>query len=258
MTATRRNYIKCLSTSCVICRYVTIFSENFLNEWRKLSQDVLISYMLHILHKLPYNRRRKAYRLSQMIKRSFQQDVHSGTLYRNLINLQLHPTTTLFPKVLRGPMVAHSRLFEFKTPHISKFSWSWVKQKTTTKFNTTQFVVSLFHDRAVSLTHVKDLHARIVHVIVTSGHFSAVEYSVENFLSIFGSTKIVSDQVWDQTTITLQRDRTPFWNSVQVVGHILAFVPPPQIRTLRQWRDFEQWDKLIGEGRYGRMCLNQV
>ena len=224
MTATRRNYIKCLSTSCVICRYVTIFSENFLNEWRKLSQDVLISYMLHILHKLPYNRRRKAYRLSQMIKRSFQhttfvlwpvnspssKDVHSGALYRNLINLQLHPTSTLFPKVSKGPRVAHSRLFEFKTPHISKFSWSWVKQKTTTKFNTTQFAVSLFHDRAVSLTHVKDLHARIVHVIVTSGHFSAVEYSVANFLSIFGSTKVRSDQAWDQTTITLQRDRTPF------------------------------------------------
>ena len=114
--------------------------------------------MLHILHKLPYDRRRKAYRLSQMITRSFQytafflwpvnspssKDVHSGALYRNLITLQLHrsyPTSTLFPKVSRGPTVAHSRLFEFKTPHISKFSWSWVKQKnTTTKFNTTQFV----------------------------------------------------------------------------------------------------------------------
>ena len=183
MTATRRNYIKFLSTSCVICRHVTIFSANFPNEWRKLSQDVPINFLLHILHKLPYSRRRKAHRLSQMIKRSFQhtafflwpvnspssKDFHSGALYRNLINFQLHPTSTLFPKVSRGPTVAHSRLFEFKTPHISKFSWSWVKQKTTTKFNTTQFAVSLFHDRAVPLTHVKDLHARIVHVIVTSG-----------------------------------------------------------------------------------------
>ena len=155
----------------------------FPKTFRTISQDVLITYMLHILHKLPYNRRRKAYRLPQMIKRSFQhttfflwpvnspssKDVHSCALYRNLINLQLHPTSTLFPKVLRGPTVAHSRLFEFKTPHISKFSWSWVKQKTTTKFNTTQFAVSLFHDPAVPLTHVKDLHARIVHVIVTSG-----------------------------------------------------------------------------------------
>ena len=117
-----------------------IFSESIPNEWRKLSQDVLINYMLHILHKLPCDKRRKAYRLSQMIKRSFQQtaflllpvnspsskDVHRSTLYRNL-NLQFHPTTSLFPKVLRSPMVAHSPLFEFKTPHILKFSWSGVK-----------------------------------------------------------------------------------------------------------------------------------
>ena len=43
--------------------------------------------------------------------------------------INLHPTTTLFPKVSRGPIVAHSPLLEFKTPHISKFSWSWVKQE---------------------------------------------------------------------------------------------------------------------------------
>ena len=42
MTAARGNYIQCLSTSCVICRYVAIFSENFPNEWRKLSQSVLV------------------------------------------------------------------------------------------------------------------------------------------------------------------------------------------------------------------------
>ena len=91
MTATRRDYIKCLSTSCVICRHVTIFSENIQNEWRKLSQDVLINYIWHILHKLPYDRRRKAYRLSQMIKRSFQHTafflwpvvVNSARLSRN-------------------------------------------------------------------------------------------------------------------------------------------------------------------------------
>ena len=28
--------------------------------------------MVHVLHKMPYDRRRKAYRLPQMIKRSFQ------------------------------------------------------------------------------------------------------------------------------------------------------------------------------------------
>ena len=67
--------------------------------------------------------------------------------------LNLHPTTTLFPTVSRGPIVAHNPLFEFKTPHISKFSWSWVK-------------------RYRGLTHVntavRDLQARIVHVIATS------------------------------------------------------------------------------------------
>ena len=42
MTAIRRNYVQCLSTSCVICWHVTIISENFPNEWRKLSKSVLI------------------------------------------------------------------------------------------------------------------------------------------------------------------------------------------------------------------------
>ena len=87
---------------------------------------LLFNYMMHVLHKMPYDRRRKAYRLPQMIKHSFQhkltafvlwpvkhhckhssssKDVHSRTLYRNL---NLHPTTTLFSKVSRGPIVAHS------------------------------------------------------------------------------------------------------------------------------------------------------
>ena len=117
--------------------------------FRKLSERMakiylkvclLFNYMLHVLHKLPYDRRRKAYRLSQMIKRSFQHTALascqfavvqrcpvSHALYRNL---KLHPTTTLFPKVSRGPIVAPSPLLDWiKTHHISKFSWSWVKQK---------------------------------------------------------------------------------------------------------------------------------
>ena len=49
MIATRRDYIKCLSTSYAICKHVTIFSENFPNERRKLSQDVLINYMFHAI-----------------------------------------------------------------------------------------------------------------------------------------------------------------------------------------------------------------
>ena len=34
--------------------------------------ELLFNYMVHVLHKMPYDRRRKAYRLPQMIKRSFQ------------------------------------------------------------------------------------------------------------------------------------------------------------------------------------------
>ena len=63
------------------------------------------------------------------------------------------------------------------------------------------------------------------------GHFSAVEYSVANFHSIFGPTKVGFDKVWNQTTIRLQRDRTLFGNSVQVVGHILTFVPTQNTNT---------------------------
>ena len=71
ITATR-NYIQCLSASCVICRQVT-FSENFPIERMAKSQSLLIfNYMVHVLCKMPYDRRTKAYRLPQMIKRSFQ------------------------------------------------------------------------------------------------------------------------------------------------------------------------------------------
>ena len=82
---------------------------------------------------------------TEMIKRWFQ---HTAFF------LNLHPTTTLFPTVSRGPIVAHNPLFELKTPHISKFSWSWVKH-----------YCGLTH---VNTDNGKDLHARIVHVIVTS------------------------------------------------------------------------------------------
>ena len=144
MTATRRDYIKCLSTSCVICRHVTIFSENIQNEWRKLSQDVLINYIWHILHKLPYDRRRKAYRLSQTRKRSFQHtafflwsvnspssiDVHSCALYRNLINLlinlQLHPTSTL---LIASLTILPRRFFTRSRPFVRIWSVARVRKK---------------------------------------------------------------------------------------------------------------------------------
>ena len=62
---------------------------------------------------------------------------------------------------------------------------------------------------------------------VSDAHFSSVEYSVAYFLSIFGSTKVCFDPVWNQKTITLQGTGRHF-ESVQVVRHILAFVPPSQ------------------------------
>ena len=116
----------------IICNILSKLSERMA---KIISKCLLLNYMLHVLHKLPHDRRRKAYHLSQMIKRSFlsscqfavvQRCPVSRALYRSL---NLHPTTTLFPKVSRGPIVAHSPLLEFKTPYISKFSWSSVKQK---------------------------------------------------------------------------------------------------------------------------------
>ena len=72
MTATR-NYIQCLSTSCVICRQnCDIFRELSDRTNGEISVYLLFNYMVHVLHKLPYDRSRKAYRLPQMIKRSFQ------------------------------------------------------------------------------------------------------------------------------------------------------------------------------------------
>ena len=71
MTVTR-NYIQCLSTSCVICRHVT-FSENFLIKRMAKSQSLLIIQLYGVCstqNAIP--RRRKAYRLPQVIKRSFQ------------------------------------------------------------------------------------------------------------------------------------------------------------------------------------------
>ena len=114
--------------------------------------------MLHVPQKMPYDRRRMAYRLSQMIKLSFQ---HTASF------LNLHPTTSLFPTVSRGPIVAHNPLFEFKTPHISKFSWSWVKHYYR------------------GLTDVKDLHARIVYVIVTSRTSTPISLQSRVFCSKF-------------------------------------------------------------------------
>ena len=74
--------------------------------------------MLHVPHKMPYDRKRRL-----TICHSWSWRVH---FQHTAFILNFHPTTTLFPTVSRGPIVAHNPLFEFKTPHISKFSWSWV------------------------------------------------------------------------------------------------------------------------------------
>ena len=62
-------------------------------------------------------------------------------------------TGTQDPPLATPMIVAHNPLFEFKTPHISKFSWSWVKH---------------YHGLTHVNTAVRDLQARIVHVIATS------------------------------------------------------------------------------------------
>ena len=62
-----------------------------------------------------------------------------------------------------------------------------------------------------------------------TNRLSAVEYSVAYFLSTFGSTKVCFDPVWNQKTITLQETGRHF-ESVRVVRHILAFVPPPKYK----------------------------
>ena len=47
-----------------------------------ISKCLLLNYMLHVLHKLPHDRGRKAYRLSQMIKRSFQHTAFFLSIHR--------------------------------------------------------------------------------------------------------------------------------------------------------------------------------
>ena len=55
---------------CLICRQY--FPKTFrTNGENYLKVCLLFNYMLHVLHKLPYDRRRKAHRLSQMIYKAF-------------------------------------------------------------------------------------------------------------------------------------------------------------------------------------------
>ena len=117
----------------MIC-HVT-FSEPFPNKWKNLKECLLSNYyncMLQLLHKMLYDMRRKAYLLSQMINRSFQHTAFflwpvdsssskdacppSRALHGlPKLNLNLHPTTTLFRR-LKRPVVhdLHSNPARFK------------------------------------------------------------------------------------------------------------------------------------------------
>ena len=89
---------------------------------------------------MTYDKKRKAYLLSQMINSSFQQTAFflwpedpsssknaclpSRALYGlPKLNLNLHPTTTLFRRLSRGP----KSVIYIQTQHVSKFSRSWVE-----------------------------------------------------------------------------------------------------------------------------------
>ena len=73
----------------------------------------------------------------------------------------LHPTTTLFPKVSRGPIVRdlHSKHSTFRS--FRGRGWNKIK---STKFHANQFAVRL---KLTSYSRCLGLHAQIVHVIVT-------------------------------------------------------------------------------------------
>ena len=60
------------------------------------------------------------------------------------------------------------------------------------------------------------LHVRIAHAVVTfrtlTPIFSAVEYSVASFLSIFGFTKVRSDQVWNKKNPDASKGQDAIFN----------------------------------------------
>ena len=203
------------------------------NKWQKLSQSVLIIQLyVACFFKMPYDRRRKAYYLSHMIKRSFQ---HTAFI------VKLHPTTTLFPTVSRGPIVAHNPLFEFRTPHISKFTCLWVKHyRGLTRVN----------------TDVKDLYARIIHVIVTSRTFTPISLQSSILKQIFfpflAPQRLVPITFGIKQPSCFQGTGHHF-ESVQVVGHILAFVPAPKYVHRENGVTLNNETNLSGRGHMGEL-----
>ena len=152
-------------------------------------------------------------------------DVHCRALYRNL-NLQ--PTTTV--------RYLHSKHRTFR-------SRSWPRMKEN------MFAV------------LSGLQARIIHVIVTFR--TLTPSSLQSSILWYIFFRFLAPQRYFPISFGIKNPPRFKWTgrhfeSVWPLGHILASVLPPQIRTLRQWRAVEHRDKLVREGRYGRTCLIQA
>ena len=111
------------------------------------------------------------------------------------LTLNLHPTTTLFPKVSRGPIVRalHSKHSTFRS--LRGRGRNKIK---STKFHAKQFAVSLssVHIRGVWVfTHESFMLSTLLGL---RRSFLCSRVSVAYFLSIFGSSKVCFDQVWNQ------------------------------------------------------------
>ena len=111
MTATR-NYTQCLSTSCVICRQLSDRTNGEISKFTKYSIIWCMFYTK--CHTIGEGR-------LKMIKRSFQHKLNAFFVAgqfvvvqrcpqpHSLPNLNLHPTTSLFPKSLEAPQEGLNR-----------------------------------------------------------------------------------------------------------------------------------------------------
>ena len=185
MTATRRASYVIIMQACDI--FLQTNGENYLKVCS------LFNYMLHILHKMPYDRR-KAYRLYQMTKHSFQ---HTALI----LNPQ-KPSKT------------------FKTQHISKFTCSWVKHycgltrvNTDVKYLHAWIVYVIVTSR--TLTPISSCSRVFCNKF--SFHFWHVK---GRFRSGLASNNHHASKGQD-AILNLSKYQ-------QVAGHILAFVPPPK------------------------------
>ena len=138
---------------------------------------------------------RRAFRLSQMIRRSFQHTafflwpVNSSSFK----DVQPKPPSNNH-SVSKSFERPHSPLFALKTPQISKFSWSWVKHKinevlTLTNLKQAYFMLAVLH--VWIFTHESFMSSPFLGLrrpFLCSRVFSSI------FFSIFGSTKVCSDQ----------------------------------------------------------------